>query len=232
MSKILLGLSVTLPAVTPLSTVIANQGDEPQFKMPCAEVVKLGLDKFINVFSEKTQDYSNYGQKQAYSYYVDCKRPANDERARQLPETRRQQVNAVRDALNEIGDASWSNAYLIAGGGTMYSLASVSAYAVREDVLAALIMAITFNHDSRSRRRANAAIRRARRALPSATRMPVLKHWDEASRPEHTAHYRTNVETIRKGFTQLEAIIRVLPDQAADLIAHRVEDELDAGLDD
>jgi hypothetical protein len=194
--------------------------------------VKLGLDKFINAYSEKTQDYSNFGQKQAYSYYVDCKRPVNDERARELSETRRQQVNAVRDALNEIGNASWSNAYLLAGGGTLYSLASVSAFAVREDVIASLITAMTLDRDSRARRRANAAIRRARRALPSASQAPVLEHWDEASRPDHTAQYRSNVETIRKGFTQLEAIIRVLPDRAADLIAHRMEDELDAGLED
>ncbi len=95
-------------------------------------------------------------------------------------------MDAVRVALNEIGDASWSNAYILAGGGTMYGLASVSAYAVREDVVASLITAIASQQDRRARRRANAAIGRTRRSLPDVSKMPVLEHWDETSRPEQS----------------------------------------------
>jgi hypothetical protein len=211
---------------------VSRAQDQPEFKMPCPDVLKLGLDKFVNAYGEKTQDYSTYGQKQAYSYYVDCKRPANDKRAQQLSESRRKQVDAVREALNKFGNASWSNAYILAGGGTMYSLASVSAYAVREDVVATLITAMTSHNDRRARRRANAAIRRARRALPDVSKMPVLEYWDETSRPEQIDAYRRNTAKIRKAFTELEAILHLLPDRAADLVAHRMEDELDAGFEE
>lgn len=39
--------------------------DPPEFKMPCPEVLKLSLNKFVDAYGEKTQDYSTYGQKQA-----------------------------------------------------------------------------------------------------------------------------------------------------------------------
>ncbi len=214
-----------------LCSAVYGVQDQREFNMPCAEVVRLGLEKFVDVYGEKTQDYSSYGQKQAFSYYVDCKRPLNDERARELPQARRQQVDAVRNGLSEIGNASWSNAYILAGGGTMYSLASVSAYAVREDVISSLITALQVPKDRRARRRANAAIARTRRALPDS-RMPVLEHWNEADRPQQIKTYQSNTAKIRKAFAELEPIIRVLPDSAADLVAHRMEDELDAGFEE
>jgi hypothetical protein len=80
---------------------VSRTQNQPEFKMPCRDVLKLGLEEFMNAYGEKTQDYSTYGQKQAYSYYVECKRPANDNRAQRLSEWRRKQVDAVRDALNE-----------------------------------------------------------------------------------------------------------------------------------
>jgi hypothetical protein len=223
---------VLLVLVLTLCGTVLSAQERPEFKMPCPDVLKMGLDKFVNAYGEKTQDFSTYGQKQAYGYYVDCKRPANDIRARQLPELQRKQVDAVREALNEIGNGSWANAYILAGGGTMYGLASVSAYAVREDVMATLISAMTSHSDGRARRRANAAIGRTRRSLPDASKMPILEYWDEASRPEQITAYRTNVGKIRKAFTELEAIIRILPDRAADLVAHRMEDEMDAGVEE
>ncbi len=73
-----------------LSGAVYGAQDQPEFKMPCEQVLKLGLDKFVDVYGEKTQDYSKYGQKEAYSYYVGCKRPANDSRAQQLPEIQTQ----------------------------------------------------------------------------------------------------------------------------------------------
>jgi hypothetical protein len=56
--------------------------------------------------------------------------------------------------------------------------------------------------------------------------------WDEASRAEQLKRYRDNVNVIRNGFTKLEEIIRLLPDPAADIVAHRLEAEISAGLDE
>ncbi len=213
-----------------LAVVAFGSQDQPEFKMPCGEVVKLGLDKFMDVYGEKTQDYSTYGQKQGFSYYVDCRRAANDERARNLPPAQREQVDAIRDTLQEIGNASWGNAYIQAGGGTMYGLASVGAYAVREDVMTSVIARMAMPKDGRARRRANLALRRARRTLPSVSGVVGLEHWDESSRADQAKTYRTNVNAIRNGFTKLEAIIRLLPDRAADIAAHRLEDEVSSDL--
>ena len=211
-----------------LSIATFASQDQPEFKMPCAEVVKLGLDKFMDVYGEKTNDYSTYGMKQGFGYYVGCKRTSNDEGASKLPVERRQQVNVIRDTLVAIGSASWGNAYIEAGGGTIYGVASAGAFAVREDLMASVIAAMAMPSSGRARRHADLALRRARRALPGVTRGVELEHWDEPSRAEQLKRYRDNVNTIRNGFTKLEAMIRLLPDRAADIVAHRLEDEISA----
>ncbi|MGI8836044.1 MAG: hypothetical protein ACR2H4_05335 [Pyrinomonadaceae bacterium] len=55
--------------------------------------MKLGLNKFVNLYGEQTQDYSTYGQKQAFTYYVDCLRPENDKRKLASTDVSRKQVD-------------------------------------------------------------------------------------------------------------------------------------------
>jgi hypothetical protein len=224
---------IILPLLLVLCAQRVQAQDQPEFKMHCPDVLKLGLDKFMEAYGEQTDDYSTYGQKQAFSYYVDCKRPQNDSRAQQLSEPRRKQVEAIRNELNKLGNASWGNAYVVAGGGTMYGLASVGAYAVREDFIGTLIGALA-NPEKRqplARRRANAAVAKARRSLPSLSATPDLESWGDESRPEQLKHYRSNVKEMRDAFAELVNIIRLLPDAAAELVAKQTEAELSAGLE-
>jgi hypothetical protein len=215
----------------------ARAAQDPQFKLPCPQVLQLGLDKFVNLYGEKTNDYSTYGQKQAFSYYVDCLRPENDKQARGLSETGRKQVDEVRDKLSEIGNASWSNAYIIAGGGTLYGLASVGAYAEREDFMSRLIDALIKSEASQhnrlpaARRRANLALNRASRALPGPG-APALDSWTGESRVEMLNRYRNNVKEMRVAFERLRTIVRVLPDRTAELLARQIETEVSAGLEE
>ncbi len=207
--------------------------DPPEFKMPCPQVLQLGLNKFMNAYGEKTGDYSTYGQKQAFSYYVDCRRPENDKLASQLSEARRLQVDTVRDELQKIGDASWSNAYLVAGGGTLYGLASVGAYAEREDFITALIKDLKLERSQRAARRsANASLARVRRSLVGISSMPDLAEWDEESRPRHAELYRTNINSIEDAVTVLTKLIRILPDRAARQVARKMDGELSAGIEE
>jgi hypothetical protein len=207
--------------------------DPPEFKMPCPQVLRLGLNKFVNEYGEKTGDYSTYGQKQAFIYYVDCRRPENDKLASQLPEARRSQVDAVRSELSKLGDASWSNAYLIAGGGTLYGLASVSAYAEREDFITAFIKELKFETPQRAARRsANVSLARVRRSLAGMSGMPDLTDWDEESRPRHAELYRSNINSMKEAVTVLTRLIRILPDRAARQVARKMDGELSAGVEE
>lgn len=222
--SVVLALLLSIPS-------FASQ-DQPEFKMPCAEAVKLGLDKFMDVYGEKTNDFSTYGMKQGFGYYIGCKRAANNEHAGNLPVELRQQVNVIRDTLTELGSASWGNAYIESGGGTIYGVASAGALAVREDLMTSVIAGMAMRSDGRARRRANLALRRARRALPRVSQAVGLEHWDETSRAEQLKRYRDNINTIRTSFTKLEEVIRLLPDRAADIVAHRLEDEISAALEE
>jgi hypothetical protein len=215
----------------------APGSDDSKFKLPCPQVLKLGLNKFVNLYGEKTEDYSTYGQKQAFSYYVDCRRPDNDKRTEGLSDARRKQVDEVRDKLSKIGNSSWSNAYIIAGGGTLYGLASVGAYAEREDFMSRLIAALIKSEASQhnrlpaARRRANLAIARARKALPGPG-APALDSWGDESRAEQLNRYRSNVKEIRGAFERLRTIVSVLPDRTAELLARQIETEVSAGLEE
>jgi hypothetical protein len=215
----------------------ARAAEDPQYKLPCPQVLKLGLTKFVNLYGEKTQDYSTYGQKQAFSYYVDCLRPDNDKRMQGLSADGRKQVDEVRDRLSEIGNASWSNAYIIAGGGTLYGLAGVGAYAEREDFMSRFVAALIKSEASQhnrlpaARRRANLATNRARRALPGPG-APALDSWGDDSRAEMLTRYRSNVKEMRAAFERLRTIVLVLPDKPAELLARQIETEVSAGLEE
>ena len=201
--------------------------------MPCAQVVRLGLDKFADVYGDKTQDFSTYGQKQAFSYYVDCKRPANDRLAAALSPAARKQVNDVRESLQAIGNAAWANAYTTAGGGTIYALASVGAYAVREDFMTSLIAAMRNpKAQPAARRRAKAALQKARRLLPSQSDVPTLEHWEPGDREAQQKLFKENVIEMTNAFANIERIVPMLPDRAAELLARRAADELDAGVEE
>lgn len=207
--------------------------DRPEFKMPCAEVLQYGLDKFLTAYGEKTQDYSTYGMKQAFSHYVDCRRPDNDKLANQLSDARRSQVDTVRSELSKIGNASWSNAYLVAGGGTTYGLGSVGAYAEREDFMTAFIKELKWERPQPAARRiANASLTRVRRSLASMSRVPDLAEWDEESRPRHAELYRTNINSIKNAVAVLTRLIRSLPDRAARQVAQQMDGELAAGIEE
>src|SRR5947209_18995970 len=109
----------------------AQDDEKPGFKMPCEQVVKLGLEKFTKVYGDRTQDFSTAGQKQAFEYYVNCKRSANDALATKLLyagnglevyEAKRGQLEDVREELNKYGEALWTLRYAEEGGGTRWGL--------------------------------------------------------------------------------------------------------------
>jgi hypothetical protein len=232
MPKLIFSL-VLLLALSSFQLAYSQDDERPEFKMPCAEVVKLGLEKFTDVYGEKTQDYSTYGMKQGLAYYAECKRPANDARVSSLTEAERTQVNSVRDELQKLGNATWDMAYISAGGGTMYGLASVSAYADREDFMASVISALSQPRRSQpaARRRANAQLARARRLLVRWSRVPKMESYSWDSPQAIRNQYRTSFKEAREAVDKLTLLVRDLPDVAAERVAKRTADEMDAALE-
>lgn len=204
----------------------------PKFKMPCRQVLQLGQSKFMEVYGEKTSDYSTYGQKEAFAYYVDCKRAANDAQARRLADVERRQANEAREALRKLGNAAWNMRYVEEGGGTMWGLASVGAYAEREDYMATIISALALPDRKQPllRRRANTSIRRARALLARWTRTPKLEFASPEELKSQRAVYRESLAEARAASAQLQSLINALPDAAAERTAKRMADELIAAL--
>jgi hypothetical protein len=125
-------------------------------------------------------------------------------------------------------------AYISAGGGTMYGLASVSAYADREDFMTAMIASLTKAATSQpaSRRRASAQIAKARRLLRRWSRIPNMKDYSWDSPEEMGKQYRKSFKETQDAVARLQLIVRDLPDAAAERLAKRTADELDAGIED
>lgn len=233
MQRLVMRILLTFIFLAFAPLVLAQADDRPEFKMPCSEVLKLRLDKFTDVYGEKTQDYSTYGMKQAYAYYVDCKRPANDAKARRLGEAKRKQVDMVRDELSKIGNAAWQMNYVAAGGGTMWGLMSVAAYGAREEFMATFITALA--NDQRqpaARRRANASLAKAKRLIADWSRMPKIEVYGDDSIADKQKIYRDLLKELKDAAARLLAMIRDLPDAAAQRAAAQLVSELDTELDE
>lgn len=216
-------------AFTPF--VLAQDDERPEFKMPCSEVLKLDLEKFTDVYGEKTQDYSTYGMKQAYAYYVDCKRPANDAKARRLGEARIKQVDMVRDELSKIGNAAWEMTYIAAGGGTMYGLMSVAAYGAREEFMATFITSLSnARRQPAARRRANSSLSKAKRLIADWSRMPKIEVYGDDSLADKQKFYRDSLKELKDAAARLQILIRDLPDAAAERAAARLVAEMDTDV--
>jgi hypothetical protein len=220
-------LLLLLVACAPL-LARAQDDDAPKFKMPCQQVLKLGQSKFMDVYGEKTHDYSTYGMKEGFGYYVDCKRADNDSHARQLSGEKRTQADEVRAALLKLGNAAWSMRYVAEGGGTMWSLASVGAYAEREDYMATIIKALALpgGKQPRLRRRANLSVSRAQALLTRWSRTPKLEFAAGEELSNQRKLYQESVKEARAASAQLQSLINTLPDAAAERVAKRMADEL------
>jgi hypothetical protein len=235
-------LRITLPIIllalsAPGVYAQANQQEDerPEFKMPCEQVLRLGLDKFTDVYGERTQDYSNFGMKAAFAYWVDCKRPANDAlAAKRLSEEKRKQVDAAREELNKLGNALWSLRYFEAGGGTMWSLASVGAYAERENYMETFIktLAMPERRSPQARRRANASLVAIDRLLSSRARQPFTDGIEPSEVAEQKRLYQETMKETRDSVAQLREIIRALPDAAAAHFAAQMALETRNALED
>ena len=239
-------LRITLPilfllAFAPLA--YAQDEERPEFKMSCQEALKLGLNKFTDVYGEKTQDYSTYGQKQAFEYWVNCKRPANDALAAKLLsaaykigvyEAKRQQVDDAREAFNKFGTALWGLRYLEEGGGTMWGLISVSSYAERENFMETLIRALAMpeRRSVRDRRSANASLAKIERWLANGDRKPFTGGSEPEEITQRKQSYQETIKETQDALAKLRDLLRDLPDTAAARLAAEMASETKNALAD
>jgi hypothetical protein len=225
-------LLLTLLLLLYVLAVYAQTDEGPKFKMPCQQVLRLGQNKFMDVYGKRTNDYSTYGMKEAFGYYADCKRADNDAHARRLTEDARRQSGEAREALTKLGNAAWTMRYIKEGGGTMWSLASVGAYAEREDYMASIIAAFAQPEKQQPvlRRRAALSLRRAQSLLARWSRTPKLEFTGKDELADQRKLYQDSVKEAREASAQLQTLIDALPDTAADRIAKRMADELIAAF--
>jgi hypothetical protein len=227
--KVSLALLISLLAFAPRALA---QDEAPKFKMPCQQVLKLGQNKFMNLYGEQTADYSTYGMKEAFGYYADCKRADNDARAAKLAGDERRRVDEVREALQKLGNAGWTMRYIMEGGGTMWSLASVGAYAEREDYMQEIIAAFARPEKKNAplRRRASLSVRRAQALLTRHSRTPKLEFTGAGELAQQRKLYRESLAEAREASAHLQSLINTLPDAAAERTAKRMADELNAAF--
>ncbi|MDQ3819231.1 MAG: hypothetical protein M3362_16360 [Acidobacteriota bacterium] len=239
-------LRIALPTLLllALAPVAYAQDDEKSgFSMPCDQAVKLGLEKFTKAYGDRTQDFSTAGQKQAFEFYVRCKRPANDELAGKLLrpgnslgvyEALRSQIDSVRDWLNKYGEALWTLRYAEEGGGTMWGLVAANAYADREDFMETIIrtLAAPARRSLRARRRVNLSLARIQRWLTSPKRKPFTENMDPNDVVSNKRLYQDTMREAQEALTQLRGILGALPDAAAERLAARMAEETKNALAD
>ncbi|MDT4954340.1 MAG: hypothetical protein QOJ02_2478 [Acidobacteriota bacterium] len=243
MRKLILRITLPLLLLAFFVPAYAQDVERPEFKMSCREVLKLGLEKFTQVYGEKMQDYSNAGQKAAFEYYVKCKRPANDEFASKslsaiyrigVYEAKRLQIDDTREELNKFGAALWTLRYAEEGGGTMWGVIAANAYADREDFMETFIktLAASERHLPRSRRLVNASLARIQRWLSSPKRKPYAENSDPNDVVESKKLYLETMKEAQDALAQLRTMLHDLPDVAAERLAARMASETKNALAD
>lgn len=231
-------LRIALPIILLLTLTrgaYAQEDEKPGFSMPCEQVIKLGLEKFTKAYGDRTQDFSTAGQKQAFEYYVNCKRPADDALAdKLLTEDQRKQINSVRDVLNKYGEALWTLRYAEEGGGTMWGLVAANAYADREDFMETLIRALAApaRHSLRARQRVNLSLARIQRWLSSRKRKPFTENLDPNDVVSNKKLYQDTMKEAQDALTKLRSILGELPNLAAERLAARMAEETKNALAD
>lgn len=201
------------------------------FKMPCSRVVKLGLDKFMDEYSKKTNDYSTQGQNRGYEIYANCKRNDNNNRAKVLSTAKQQQLASIRKNLNTFENSCWGLVQLQSGGGTMWNQIATSAMAVREDFYGSFITTLGKpQRSSTARRKAN--------ALLSSTRMRLrkwqnieLSEYGGLTPTEQKKLYRDSWNSAHASLVGLLNISKTLPDNAALQLAQRINRSISNALE-
>src|SRR5437763_16310807 len=239
-------LRIALPIILLLtftSGVYAQDDEKAGFSMPCEQVVKLGLEKFTKAYGDKTQDFSTAGQKQAFEYYVNCKRPANDALAAKLLyvgnglgvyEAKRGQIEDVREELNKYGEALWTLRYAEEGGGTMWGVIAANAFAYREDFIETFIktLAASERKSPRARQRVNLSLARIQRLLNSPKRKPFAENSDPNDVVSNKKLYEQTMKDARETLARLRNTLQDLPDFAAQRLAAQMAEETKNALAD
>jgi hypothetical protein len=219
--KISVLVVVTSLCVALCHTVRAE--DAATFKMPCAQVVRLGFNKFMHEYSERTNDYSTAGQKQGYEIYTECKRADNNRRIKALPPTRRTQLASIRLNLARLEDACWGMQEIAAGGGTMWGQLAAAATATREDLIASLIAAVMHKQKQQpaARRKATGLLNSARTRLAALKKAPE-QDFGLLSPQEQKKVYTQFWNETNSALLQLQKLTPALPDLATQQLAQRV----------
>lgn len=205
---------------------VSHSAPDVVFSMPQAQVVRLGEDKFMEVYSSRTKDYSTQGQMRGYDFYTRCKQADNDRRAANLNSKRRHQIALVRDALEQLGNSCWSMTEIEAGGGTMWRLASSSAYASREDAMGKLVDALQNPRRSKSlRRKTRVTMNKMQNELTMFRRAEIESNGVQ-SKTEAQKSFRVSFKAAQAATSKLKTLLAQLPDGAAQVVAQRAFDEV------
>jgi hypothetical protein len=89
------------------------------YQPSCTETLKLAPDKFMQVFTERNRDESEFAQDEAGIRWAQCKHKANLERLSGSSNAR-ERLLKLRDLENQLFTAETNLAYRQAGGGTIY----------------------------------------------------------------------------------------------------------------
>jgi hypothetical protein len=208
----------------PLWAAPAAAPRESYRSMTQARAVRLGLEKFMAVYSQREGGESTAGQVAGYGYYERSRRAANDKLSRRLGPVRRAQIAEARAALGDLGQAVALMKMQRAGGGTMYLVFVADASASREDFLAEMIATLAQRPLRRrvSRARSATLLRESRRLLNLFKQQGPADHgFGAATVAQQRNEYAKSWDQASAALGRLSRLAARLPDKAAlEMAAH------------
>lgn len=231
LSVFLTGQMNSLPAFQTAHAASAVK-DEAGFSMPRQQVLKLGIDKFEDVYTTRTHDASTLGMKRGYAYYAACRHADNELHARHLRASQCQQLQALHDALSDTTNAVYDLVASRAGGGTMYGLSANGANATHEDAIGKLIETLAYPSSKHPalRRRANALLAQTRATIGGLATPPASDESTSNGAVDKRLYAHTYAEAQR-ALSRVRVSAAKLPDTAAWHLARHLNQEVKAAVE-
>src|SRR5258708_24520999 len=189
--------------------------------LSCQQILKMGLDRFVEVYEKKHPSGATYVTRKAFGIYTDCKEKENDARIGSIPQQTRDLVTGLKQSLADLEVSALNMERALSGGGTIYADLAAGQAAGRADHCGKLIGMLSkpAQPDAAARAKAAKAMRRAETIAPK-----LEAHKNGFDTKFQWSQYNRGLEKWKTALAQMGRLLARMPDEAAGATAEVVEE--------
>src|SRR5262249_7775362 len=187
--------------------------------LACQLIVKMGVDRFVDVYEKKYPSDKSLVTRKAYLIYTDCKNRDNLVKESSLSQAVREEMISLARTLADIAGAALSMQRAIAGGGTMYLDLAAEAAASRADAYGRIVGIIMKSPGPNTIARAK-AVDAMKRAVAITAKLEA--HRNGFDTKFQWSQYNRGLDLWKTSTAQMSKLIARITDCAAGAVADKI----------